>query len=602
MSSSGIKLENYLIPLEEISGATENFSQQRCIGARIATKEFNNELQMISQFSHENVISFIGYCNEGNERIIVYEYAVNGSLDHHLQDPKKMSSITWTQRLKICIGAARGLNYLHSGCGQNNRPNTQLHTKVAGTQFYLDPSYHESSILQKESDIYSFGVVLFEMLSGMLVYHTRSIGEDGPQHLINLVRRYYPKELHNLIDPNIRDQVDSYSFDAVKEIAYQCINLNIKERPKMELVIERIEAAMDIQENVPILMECVVEDIGFSNGIPVAAFTIYKCLLHWKCFQAERTNVFDRIIQIFLLEKEDHDNKKRMAYWLSNASNLLFLIHKSQIPDVQSKAQRQRPAISLFGRMTKGLHSPMSSVNLTEDKVVQQVGFKYPALLFKQQLTACVEKIYSIIRDNLKKELRSSLALCIQVPQLSKKVLSSGQTFGKDYPLNHWQEMVDCLNTLLHSLKENFVPSIIVQKIFAQAFKYINVQLFNSLLLCQEYCTSSNGEYVKAGLAKLELWCFEAKEENAGSAWDELVHTRQAIGFLVKQGKPKISYDELSKDLCPSDHTSHITHCGFKQMAYLQELEKPSYALYIDHGFINFAHFLPSEFGGLRIS
>ncbi|PWA53587.1 myosin 2 [Artemisia annua] len=107
--------------------------------------------------------------------------------------------------------------------------------------------------------------------------------------------------------------------------------------------------------------------------------------------------------------------------------------------------------------------------------------------------------------------------------------------------------MVDCLNTL----KENFVPPIIVQKIFSQVFSYINVQLLKSLLLRRECCTFSNGEYVKAGLAELEMWCGHAKEEYAGSAWEELKHIRQAVGFLVIHHKYRISYDDITHDLCP---------------------------------------------------
>ncbi|KAK2979129.1 hypothetical protein RJ640_002575, partial [Escallonia rubra] len=118
-------------------------------------------------------------------------------------------------------------------------------------------------------------------------------------------------------------------------------------------------------------------------------------------------------------------------------------------------------------------------------------------------------------------------------PRTSKgSVLRSGRSFGKDSATNHWQGIIDRLNTLLSILKENFVPPIIVQKIFTQIFSYINVQLFNSLLLRRECCTFSNGEYVKAGIAELELWCCQAKEEYAGSAWDELKHIRQAVGFL----------------------------------------------------------------------
>ncbi|XP_024981732.1 myosin-6-like [Cynara cardunculus var. scolymus] len=308
-------------------------------------------------------------------------------------------------------------------------------------------------------------------------------------------------------------------------------------------------------ENVDALIECVMKDTGFSQGKPVAAFTIYKCLLHWKSFEAERTSVFDRLIQMIGSAIENQDNNEHMAYWLSNTSTLLFLIQRSLKPDGASSVRKPPPPTSIFGRMTMGFRSSSSSVSLAAAaaalEVVRQVEAKYPALLFKQQLTAYVEKMYGIIRDSLKKELGSLLTLCIQAPRTSKGVLRSGRSFGKDSQSSHWQAIVECLGTLLSTLKENFVPPIIVQKIFTQIFSYINVQLFNSLLLRRECCTFSNGEYVKSGLAELEVWCGQAKEEYAGSAWDELKHIRQAVGFLVIHQKYMISYDDITNDLCP---------------------------------------------------
>lgn len=139
----------------------------------------------------------------------------------------------------------------------------------------------------------------------------------------------------------------------------------------------------------------------------------------------------------------------------------------------------------------------------------------------------------------------------IQAPRTSKGVLRSGRSFSKDSPMGHWQSIIESLNTLLCTMKENFVPPVLIQKIFSQTFSYINVQLFNSLLLRRDCCTFSNGEYVKAGLAELELWCCQAKEEYAGTSWDELKHIRQAVGFLVIHQKYRISYDEIINDLCP---------------------------------------------------
>ncbi|KAJ0054257.1 hypothetical protein Pint_01627 [Pistacia integerrima] len=308
-------------------------------------------------------------------------------------------------------------------------------------------------------------------------------------------------------------------------------------------------------ENVDALINCVIKNIGYSNGKPVAAFTIYKCLLQWKSFEAERTSVFDRLIQMIGSAIENEENNDHMAYWLSNTSTLLFLLQRSLKAAGATPHKKPPTATSLFGRMAMGFRSSPSSANLAAAAalvVVRQVEAKYPALLFKQQLAAYVEKIYGIIRDNLKKELSSFLSLCIQAPRTSKgNVLRSGRSFGKDSPSSHWQSIIDSLNTLLSTLKQNFVPPVLVQKIFTQTFSYINVQLFNSLLLRRECCTFSNGEYVKAGLAELELWCCQAKDEYAGSSWDELKHIRQAVGFLVIHQKYRISYDEITNDLCP---------------------------------------------------
>ncbi|KAI9122087.1 hypothetical protein K1719_006776 [Acacia pycnantha] len=309
-------------------------------------------------------------------------------------------------------------------------------------------------------------------------------------------------------------------------------------------------------ENVEALINCVKKNIGFTHGKPVAAFTIYKCLLHWKSFEAERTSVFDRLIQMIGSAIENQDDNDLMAYWLTNTSTLLFLLQESLKPGGTSDAtpaKKPPNPTSLFGRMAMGFRSSPSSANLAAPAlhIIRKVEAKYPALLFKQQLTAYVEKIYGIIRDNLKKELTPLLSLCIQAPRTSKGVLRAGRSFGKDSPMGHWQSIIESLNTLLCTLKENFVLPVLIQKVFSQTFSYINVQLFNSFLLRRDCCTFSNGEYVKAGLAELELWCCQAKEEYAGSSWDELKHIRQAVGFLVIHQKYRISYDEITNDLCP---------------------------------------------------
>ncbi|KAH0857842.1 hypothetical protein HID58_086103 [Brassica napus] len=318
------------------------------------------------------------------------------------------------------------------------------------------------------------------------------------------------------------------------------------------------------QENQELLIRCIVQHLGFQGNRPITACIIYKCLLQWRSFEVERTSVFDRIIQTIGHAIETQDNNDILAYWLSNASTLLLLLQrtlKASGAAGMAPQRRRSSSATLFGRMTQSFRGAPQGVNLSMINggadTLRQVEAKYPALLFKQQLTAYVEKIYGMIRDNLKKEISPLLGLCIQAPRTSRASLvkgasrSVGNSEAQQALIAHWQGIVKSLTNFLNTLKSNHVPPFLVRKVFTQIFSFINVQLFNSLLLRRECCSFSNGEYVKAGLAELEHWCYKATDEYAGSSWDELKHIRQAIGFLVIHQKPQKTLDEISHDLCP---------------------------------------------------
>nr|CAB3477435.1 unnamed protein product [Digitaria exilis] len=260
------------------------------------------------------------------------------------------------------------------------------------------------------------------------------------------------------------------------------------------------------------------------------------------------------------------DNNDKLAYWLSNSSTLLLLLQRTLKTTGAAglTPQRRRSSAASFGRVFSGMRaSPQSAgraflgsrfIGGLGD--LRQVEAKYPALLFKQQLTAFLEKIYGMIRDNLKKEISPLLGLCIQAPRTSRASLIKGSrsqanALAQQTLIAHWQSIVKILTNYLNVLKANYVPSFLISKVFTQIFSFINVQLFNSLLLRRECCSFSNGEYVKAGLAELEQWCIFATEEYAGSSWEELKHIRQAVGFLVIHQKPKKTLKEITNDLCP---------------------------------------------------
>ncbi|GFS43835.1 myosin family protein with Dil [Actinidia rufa] len=291
------------------------------------------------------------------------------------------------------------------------------------------------------------------------------------------------------------------------------------------------------QENQDLLIKCITQDLGFSEGKPVAACVIYKCLLHWRSFEVERTSVFDRIIQTIASAIEVQDNNDVLAYWLANTSTLLLLLQhtlKASGAASLTPQRRRSTSASLFGRMSQGLRaSPQSGgLSFLNGRVLgrlddlRQVEAKYPALLFKQQLTAFLEKIYGMIRDNLKKEISPLLGLCIQAPRTSRASLVKGRSqanaVAQQALAAHWQSIVKSLNNYLKMMKANYVPPFLLRKVFTQIFSFMNVQLFNS-----------------------------ATEEYAGSAWDELKHIRQAVGFLVIHQKPKKTLNEITNELCP---------------------------------------------------
>ncbi|XP_027940819.1 myosin-15-like isoform X1 [Vigna unguiculata] len=310
------------------------------------------------------------------------------------------------------------------------------------------------------------------------------------------------------------------------------------------------------QDNYEFLSKCIKENLGFKNGKPIAARIIYKCLLHWHSFENERTTIFDSIIEGINEILKVREDDIILPYWLSNTSALLCLLQRNLRSNgfLTATAQRYPGSSGLISRTGHGSKSPLQFIGY--DDGVSHVEARYPAILFKQQLTACVEKIFGLLRDNLKKELSPLLGSCIQSPKTGRGVqgAKSSRSPGgiQQSSGGQWDNIVKFLDSLMSKLCGNHVPSFFIRKLVTQVFSFINITLFNSLLLRRECCTFSNGEYVKSGLAELEKWIVNAKEEYAGTSWHELNYIRQAVGFLVIHQKRKKSLIEIRQDLCPA--------------------------------------------------
>ncbi|KAL4561561.1 hypothetical protein LXL04_033729 [Taraxacum kok-saghyz] len=315
---------NLKIPLEAIKSCTQDFNERNIIGrggyGRVfkgiltwndhvnqlvavkrldvtgfqGNKEFYTELTMLSQYQHENIVTLIGFCDDNKEMILVYEYASHGSLDAYLRDTSLAVGLSWLQLLEICIGVTSALDYLHnhvaekhriihrdiksanilladnwnvkladfglSRIGLANQEDTFVITNLAGTHGYCDPQYEKTGFLTKESDVFSFGVVLFEVLCGRLAcvfrYH------DERRFLHHLARTCYKNgELGKIIDQRIRGDIKPRTLLKFSAIAYQCLQETREDRPTISEVAFQLKEALKFQLEDEILLDVPKDEI-----------------------------------------------------------------------------------------------------------------------------------------------------------------------------------------------------------------------------------------------------------------------------------------------------------------------------------------------------
>ncbi|KAL7592587.1 hypothetical protein Lser_V15G33722 [Lactuca serriola] len=242
-------------------------------------EEFWAEVQMLSKLRHCHLVSLFGYCNYKEEKILVYEYMPNGTLENHIH--KLQTRLSWVQRLKICIGAARGLDYLHTGTGiesgvihrdvkssnillheswaakisdfglskigPTNQPSTYVNTLVKGTFGYFDPNYFTTGKLTRKSDVYAFGVVLLEILCRKRAVD-RSLDEEQWGLVTWAQDSIKEGNLKNIIDYDIRGQISTKCLKEFVQIVERCLLNNPKHRPTMAEVVVNLDSILTLQE------------------------------------------------------------------------------------------------------------------------------------------------------------------------------------------------------------------------------------------------------------------------------------------------------------------------------------------------------------------
>ncbi|XP_022931778.1 probable serine/threonine-protein kinase PBL19 [Cucurbita moschata] len=245
-------------------------------------KQWLAEVQFLGVVSHPNLVKLLGYCSEdgerGIQRLLVYEFMSNGSLEDHLFS-RSTTLLTWKTRLQIILGAAQGLAYLHEGlevkviyrdfkssnvlldeefCPKLSDfglaregptgDRTHVSTAVVGTYGYAAPEYVVTGHLTMQSDIWSFGVVLYEILTGR-----RALERNMPtreQKLLEWVKQFPPtsKSFKTIIDLQLQNQYNLAAARKVANLADQCLNKTARERPTMSKVVEILKQALEESE------------------------------------------------------------------------------------------------------------------------------------------------------------------------------------------------------------------------------------------------------------------------------------------------------------------------------------------------------------------
>ncbi|XP_061981348.1 putative wall-associated receptor kinase-like 11 [Populus nigra] len=267
-------------------------------------EEFINEVVILSQINHRNVVKLLGCCLETEVPILVYEFISNGNLYKYIHVQNDDFLLSWEMRLRIAIEVAGALSYLHSaasipiyhrdikstnilldekyratisdfGSSRSIAINqTHLTTHVQGTFGYLDPEYFQSSQFTEKSDVYSFGVVLVELLSGQKPIFSASPTESRSlaTHFIMLME---DNRLFDILDARVKEHCHNEEVVAAGNLARKCLNLNGKNRPTMKEVTTELERIIqkgsnvqqDSQENENIMADLSMQYMGCISDI-----------------------------------------------------------------------------------------------------------------------------------------------------------------------------------------------------------------------------------------------------------------------------------------------------------------------------------------------
>ncbi|XP_028803942.1 putative leucine-rich repeat receptor-like serine/threonine-protein kinase At2g19230 [Neltuma alba] len=245
-------------------------------------KEFQSEAQLLTVIHHRNLVSLVGYCHGNNIMALIYEYVDNGDLGQLLSE-KNSNILGWKQRLEVAIDAAKGLEYLHTGCNTpiihrdlkpsnillnksmvakiadfglsrvfTNEKDTHLSTQPAGTPGYIDPEFQRSGKLNKKTDIYSFGMILLQLITG------RPPIKRGPEDISFIIDWIQPKiesaDIEGIVDPRLAAEFSLNSTWKAVEVAMSCVLPPPTQRPTISYILRELQECLALEMGIHDIM------------------------------------------------------------------------------------------------------------------------------------------------------------------------------------------------------------------------------------------------------------------------------------------------------------------------------------------------------------
>ncbi|TVU20522.1 hypothetical protein EJB05_36735, partial [Eragrostis curvula] len=261
-----------------MEGGTQVAVKLRSESSNQGVREFLAEAQILARIHHKNLVSMIGYCNDGQCMALVYEYMPEGTLQEHIGGNRRDGRyLTWRERLRIAFESAQGLEYLHRGCNPplihrdvkatnillNENPEAKIADfglskafdrkneyvstmMLVGTPGYLDPEYQATMQLTTKSDVYSFGVVLLELVTG----RPAILRDPEPTNIIQWAQqRLAQGKIEGVVDAQMHGSYNVNSVWKVADIAFKCTADTSAQRPTMTDVVSQLQDCLELEED-----------------------------------------------------------------------------------------------------------------------------------------------------------------------------------------------------------------------------------------------------------------------------------------------------------------------------------------------------------------